>query len=77
MGVVILQHGKPISFHFDIFNGSFINYPTYYKEILCIGAKCEEMEALSNGEKTIIHTDHQPLQYLQSQTKLQQSRHFR
>ena len=24
-----------------------------------------------------MHTNHQPLQYLQSQTKLQQSRHFR
>ena len=24
-----------------------------------------------------MHTDHQPLQYLQSQTKLQQARHFR
>ena len=29
------------------------------------------------GKETIIHTDHQPLQYLQSQTKLQQSRNFR
>jgi hypothetical protein len=29
------------------------------------------------GKETIVHTDHQPLQYLQSQTKLQQSRHFR
>ena len=29
------------------------------------------------GKETIIHTDHQPLQYLQSQTKIQQSRHFR
>ncbi len=29
------------------------------------------------GKETIIHTNHQPLQYLQSQTKLQQSRHFR
>ena len=28
-------------------------------------------------KETIIHTDHQPLQYLQSQTKLQQARHFR
>jgi hypothetical protein len=28
------------------------------------------------GKKTIIHTDHQPLQYLQSQTKLQKARHF-
>lgn len=29
------------------------------------------------GKETIIHTDHKPLQYLQSQTKLQQPRHFR
>lgn len=29
------------------------------------------------GKETIIHTDHQPLQYLQSQTKLQKSHHFR
>ena len=29
------------------------------------------------GKETIINIDHQPLQYLQSQTKLQQSRHFR
>src|ERR1700729_1582255 len=28
------------------------------------------------GKETIIHTDHQPLQYLLSQTKLQQSRHY-
>jgi hypothetical protein len=29
------------------------------------------------GKETIIHTDHQPLQYLQSQIELQQARHFR
>ena len=29
------------------------------------------------GKETVIHTDHQPLQFLQSQSKLQQSRHFR
>jgi len=29
------------------------------------------------GKATIIHTDHQPLEYLQLQTKQQQSRHFR
>ena len=29
------------------------------------------------GKETIIHIDHQPLQYLHSQTKLQQSRHYR
>ena len=29
------------------------------------------------GKEAIIHIDHQPLQYLQIQSKLQQSRHFR
>ena len=29
------------------------------------------------GKEKIIYIDHQPLQYLQSQTKIQQSRHFR
>ena len=29
------------------------------------------------GKETIIHIDHQPLQYIQSQTRLQQSRNFR
>ena len=29
------------------------------------------------GKETIIDIDHQPLQYIQSQTKLQQSRHFK
>ena len=29
------------------------------------------------GKETIMHTHHQPLQYLQSQTKLEQSRHLR
>ena len=29
------------------------------------------------GKETIIHTDHEPLQYLHSQTKLRQSRHYR
>jgi hypothetical protein len=35
------------------------------------------METLFVGKKTIIHIDHQPLQCLQSQTKLQQARHYR
>jgi hypothetical protein len=29
------------------------------------------------GKETIIHTDHQQLKYLQSQTNLQKERHFR
>jgi hypothetical protein len=35
------------------------------------------MEALIVREGTIIHIYHQPLQYLQAQTKLKESRHYR
>ena len=31
MGVVLLQHGKPIAFHSETFNGVVTNYPTYEK----------------------------------------------
>jgi len=33
MGLVLMQHGNPISFHFENFNGAMTNYPTYDKEI--------------------------------------------
>jgi len=36
MGAVILQHGKPISLHSDIFNGVVINYPTYDKDLYAL-----------------------------------------
>ena len=29
MGAVLMQHGKPISFHSEIFNGVVTKYPTY------------------------------------------------
>ena len=33
MGAVLLQHGKPIAFHSETFNGVVVNYPTYDKEL--------------------------------------------
>ena len=31
MGAVLLEHGKPITFHSENFNGAVNNYPTYDK----------------------------------------------
>jgi len=31
MGVFLMQHGKPICFHLETFNGAMTNYPTYDK----------------------------------------------
>jgi hypothetical protein len=77
MGVVLLQHGKPICFHSETFNGAVINYPTYDKELYASVQSVKKWKHYFLGKETIVHTDHQPLQYLQSQTKIQQARHFR
>ena len=77
MGAVLLQHGKPIAFHFETFNGVVVNYPTYDKELYELVQSVKKWKHYLMGKETIVHTDHQPLQYLQSQSKLQQSRHFR
>ena len=76
MGAVLLQHGKPICFHSETFNGAVINYPTYDKELYALVQSVKKWKHYLLGKETIVHTDHQPLQYLQSQTKLQQARHF-
>ena len=36
MGAVLLQHGKPIAFHSETFNGAIVNYPTYDKELYAL-----------------------------------------
>jgi hypothetical protein len=77
MGAVLLQHGKPICFHSETFNSVVINYPTYDKELYALVQSVKKWKHYLLGKETIVHIDHQPLQYLQSQTKLQQARHFR
>ena len=70
MGAVLLQHGKPIAFHSETFNGAIIDHPTYDKELYALVKRVDKWKHYLMGKETIIHTDHQPLQYLHSQTKL-------
>jgi hypothetical protein len=77
MGAVLLQHGKPIYFHSETFNCVVINYPTYDKELYALVQSVKKWKHYLLGKETIIHIDHQPLQYLQSKTNLQQASHFR
>ena len=76
MGAVLMQHEKPICYHSETFTSAVVNYPTYDKELYALVQSVKKSKHYLMGKETIIHTDHQPLQYLQSQTKLQQSRHF-
>jgi hypothetical protein len=36
MGEILFQHGKPICFHYETFNGVVINYHTYDKELYAL-----------------------------------------
>ena len=58
MGAILLQHGKPISFHFEIFNGVVTNYPTYDKELFALVQSVKKWKNYLMGKETIIHIDH-------------------
>ena len=77
MGAVLMQHGKPICYLSETFNSVVVNYPTYDKELYALAQSVKKWKHYLMGKEIVIHTDHQPLQYLHSQTKLQQSRHYR
>lgn len=62
--------------NFVTFTSEVINYPTYDKELYALVHSVKKWKHYIMGKETIIHTDHQPLQYLRSKNKLQQSRHY-
>jgi hypothetical protein len=70
MGAVLMQHRKPICFHSETFSQAVVNYPTYDKELYALVQSVKKWKHYLLGKETVIHTDHQPLEYLQSQTKL-------
>ena len=73
MGAILMKYGNPIFFHLENFNGVVINYPTYDKELYALVKSVNKWKHYLMGKETIIHIDHHPLQYLQSQSKFQQS----
>ena len=77
MGAVLIQHSKPICYHSETFNSTVVNYPTYDKELYALVQSVKKWKHYLMSKEIVIHTNHQPLQYLHSQTKLQQSRHYR
>ncbi|GJY15488.1 transposable element [Tanacetum coccineum] len=77
MGAVLFQEGKPVAYHSEMFQGAQKNYPTYDKELLALHQAVKHWRCYLLGKETVVHTDHQPLQYLQSQAKLQQARHMK
>ena len=70
MGAVLTQHDKPICYNSETFNPAVVNYPTYDEELYALVQSVKKWKHYLMGKETVIHTDHQPLQYSHSQTKL-------
>lgn len=64
MRVVLMQGGRPISYHFEVFHGAVLSYSTYEKELYALVQVVNKWKHDMMGKETIIHTYHQPLQYL-------------
>jgi len=71
-----MQQRKPVCYHLDTFSQDVVNYPTYIKELYPLVQSVDKWKHYLIGKEIIIHIYHQPLQYLQSQTNLQQAHHF-
>jgi hypothetical protein len=70
VGAILTQHCHLISYHSEILSDTVWKYPTYEKDMYSIvQAYCQWKHYILEKE-TIIHTDHKPLQFIQTQGKL-------
>jgi hypothetical protein len=77
MGAIFMQGGKSICYHSEMFRGGVLNYLTCDKELYALVQGVKKRKHYLMGKEIIIHTNHQPLQYLQAQSKIQRTKHER
>jgi hypothetical protein len=70
VGTVLTQHGHPVAYHSETLSDTIRKYPTYDKEMYSIVQACCQWRHYILGKETVIHTDHKPLQFMQTQGKL-------
>ena len=70
IGAVLAQHGRPVAYHSETLSDTFWEYPTYKKEMYSIVEAFLQWKHYIMGKETIIHTYHQPLQFIETQGKL-------
>ena len=75
IGAVLTQQGHPVAFHSETLSHTVRKYPTYDKEMYSIVQACRKWKHYILGKEKITHTDHRPLQFIQTQGKLQNDRH--
>jgi hypothetical protein len=53
-----MEGGKLVCYHYDIFHGRVLNYPTYDKEFYALVQAIKRWKHYLKGKETIIHIDH-------------------
>ena len=58
MGAILMQGGRLVCYHSEVFHGAVLNYPTYDKELYAMVKAMKKWKNYIMGKETIIHTDH-------------------
>ena len=72
---VLTQQGHPVAYNSETLSDRVRKYPTYDKEMYSIVQAFRQWKHYIFMKETIIHTNHRPLQFIQTQGKLQNDRH--
>jgi hypothetical protein len=75
VGAVLTEHDHLVAYHSETLSDTVWKYPTYDKEMYSIVQARRQWKHYILGKEMIIHTDHKPLQFIQTQGKLQNDHH--
>jgi hypothetical protein len=69
---VLKKGGHSVKYHSETLSDAKINYRTYDRELYNLVQDLKQWRHYILGKKTILHTDHQPLKFINSQSKMQE-----
>ncbi len=77
IGAVLKQGGHPVAYHSEALADAKLMYSTYDKEFYSLVQALKQWRHYILGKETILHTDHHPLIFINSQRKIQEQRHLK
>jgi hypothetical protein len=70
VGIILTQHNHPVAYYSETLSDVVRKYPTYGKKMYSIVQAYRQWRHYILGKETVIHIDHKPLQFMQTQGKL-------
>ena len=61
MGVVLMQGGRPVCYHYEVFHGAMLSYLTYDKDIYAVVQDVKKWKHYIMCKEIVNHIDHQLL----------------